>query len=894
MDSNDQQRQDLAARFIIEGFDQGHKIIYIYAETSPSAMIAALRKLDARADQAVLDGELVFRSIKEMIPPGAANPWREIPGLIQDAVEKAMAEGYPILRCMVDISSPRPEALIEQDLVKYETALNKICADFPVIALCRYDRHQIAPALLLEMLSEHPQVISDGVVYPNHVFIPTAGSDRSDHGDHDRAATWLDLVLKTFAARQKTQQHIGTIEKQLASEVARRDEAEHRLEEVKTTLQEAEERYSTLLESSSDAILVQNLNGVILHVNRITCQLFGYRTEEMLGMSAHQLVAPEFRPVVWDLMESAKTRDSMLFFESIYMARDGQRLPVVVKARRIGYKGTAAILTIVRDITERKQSDLALRRSEAQLRKSEAQLRSLVERAPIGIVLANEEGTVIEWNSCAEEMYQLPVERVLGRPIWEVNFDTSDESLRTPEAFAEIKEKMEAFFRSGTAPWLYQFENRSLIWPNGEQRFVQMVNFPIRTERGSMLATMIRDETDQRKAEIELENYGQQLSSMVEQRTAELEQRTAELQHEVSERQKVEDVLRESEGRYRALVNQSPLSILVEQDGHCIFANPAIVQRLGYDSAYELVGRAVAVITAPDTQAPKIPQHLSRIGGRLNDLAIKAYYRKDGSIYYSENTSMQILYQGRPAVLVIGQDVTERMQYEQRLEASLAEKEVMLREIHHRVKNNLNVIIALIDLQKSLQADEGVLRVFKELRMRAYTMALVHESLYRSPNLARIDFSKYLQTLVGHIYSAYGPGEGNAGAPPVNMQLDVQNVSLNVETAIPCGLIVNELVTNALKYGFPATYVGDRSSECQIRVSLYRRGSGEGERLILSVSDNGVGLPKDFEIQSVQSLGMQLVQILARQLSGELKLVSDQGVNWTLIFSERNTQTSLL
>jgi two-component sensor histidine kinase len=99
-----------------------------------------------------------------------------------------------------------------------------------------------------------------------------------------------------------------------------------------------------------------------------------------------------------------------------------------------------------------------------------------------------------------------------------------------------------------------------------------------------------------------------------------------------------------------------------------------------------------------------------------------------------------------------------------------------------------------------------VLRVFKELRMRAYTMALVHESLYRSPNLARIDFSKYLQTLVGHIYSAYGPGEGNAGAPPVNMQLDVQNVSLNVETAIPCGLIVNELVTNGVKnMVFPAT-----------------------------------------------------------------------------------------
>jgi two-component sensor histidine kinase len=249
-------------------------------------------------------------------------------------------------------------------------------------------------------------------------------------------------------------------------------------------------------------------------------------------------------------------------------------------------------------------------------------------------------------------------------------------------------------------------------------------------------------------------------------------------------------------------------------------------------------------------------------------------------------------------VLVIGQDVSERVQYEQRLESSLEEKEVMLREIHHRVKNNLNVIIALIELQESVQTDPEVLQVFKELQTRAYTMALVHESLYRSPNLARIDFSKYLQTLVSHLYSAYGPSAGGGmgsthGVLSIDMQVEVQNVALNVDTAIPCGLIVNELVTNALKYSFPAKRINQDATNCQIRVSLQHLGAADGDRLVLSVKDNGVGLPADFDLHSSQTLGMHLVQILSRQLGGELEQVADRGVHWKLIFTERNAQNPL-
>ncbi len=383
---------------------------------------------------------------------------------------------------------------------------------------------------------------------------------------------------------------------------------------------------------------------------------------------------------------------------------------------------------------------------------------------------------------------------------------------------------------------------------------------------------------------------GQSLEEMVTQRTA-------QLQHEIRERQLVEEVLRESEGRYRALVNQAPLSILVAQDSRYVFVNPAIVHRLGYASAYDLIGKNVVDTISPESREIFLSRQENMLSGQSGDPVVTAFLCKDGSVYYSENTAVPIFYQGRPAMMVIGQDVTERLRYEQQLMSSLSEKEVMLREIHHRVKNNLNVIIALIDLQKANRNDPQVLHIFKELQARVYSMALVHESLFRSPNLAEIDFAGYLQTLVSYLYSGYGPVTDSLDVPPVQMKVVAENLPLRVETAIPCGLIVNELITNSLKYAFPGGFAGRDGAGRQITVCLQYMPCREesacteepaDRQVQLTISDNGIGLPDGLNWRSTTTLGLQLVQVLARQLGAQLTLDAGPGVTWNIIFAERS------
>lgn len=209
-------------------------------------------------------------------------------------------------------------------------------------------------------------------------------------------------------------------------------------------------------------------------------------------------------------------------------------------------------------------------------------------------------------------------------------------------------------------------------------------------------------------------------------------------------------------------------------------------------------------------------------------------------------------------------------QHEEVLKASLREKEVLLKEIHHRVKNNLQVISSLLNLQSGSITAPAVLAIFTESQNRIKSMALIHERLYQSKDLAHIDFSEYVRTLTNHLYRSYV-----VNTNLIRLAIHVDNIHLNVDTAIPCGLMLNELVSNALKYAFPQGRKGE------IDISLVRR---EDERLVLIVKDNGVGLPHDMDIKSSKSLGLKLVNILTQQLQGDLQYHVDNGTAFQLTF----------
>ncbi len=211
----------------------------------------------------------------------------------------------------------------------------------------------------------------------------------------------------------------------------------------------------------------------------------------------------------------------------------------------------------------------------------------------------------------------------------------------------------------------------------------------------------------------------------------------------------------------------------------------------------------------------------------------------------------------------------ERQQHAERLEAALHDKEALLREIHHRVKNNLQIISSLLSLGADHTDDQHTITQLEASRSRVQSMALVHEQLYQSPDLAQVDLHEYIERLSAHLFHAYG-----AYGAGITLHIDVDSVPLDIDTAVPCGLIINEIMTNALKYAFPNSHRGD------IHIQVQR----EGQRVNLEISDNGVGLPPDLDIERVDSMGMQLISTLTAQLQGTLDVDRTNGTAYTIRF----------
>jgi two-component sensor histidine kinase len=210
---------------------------------------------------------------------------------------------------------------------------------------------------------------------------------------------------------------------------------------------------------------------------------------------------------------------------------------------------------------------------------------------------------------------------------------------------------------------------------------------------------------------------------------------------------------------------------------------------------------------------------------------------------------------------------------EQAIRLSLREKETLLKEVHHRVKNNLQVIASLLRLQARHLRDDQSRAMFQESQNRVHSISLVHEMLYRAADLARVDFDDYLKTLTKNLADGWPEGAGS-----IEIAVEASGVQLAVDTAIPCGLIVNELVTNSLKHAFP----DGRSGSIRVRARW-----GPADWLTLSVQDNGIGLPENLDVRRSGSLGLDLVSTLTRQLRAKSEIKREAGTTFEICFQVR-------
>jgi two-component sensor histidine kinase len=214
------------------------------------------------------------------------------------------------------------------------------------------------------------------------------------------------------------------------------------------------------------------------------------------------------------------------------------------------------------------------------------------------------------------------------------------------------------------------------------------------------------------------------------------------------------------------------------------------------------------------------------------------------------------------------------MRVEEQLKAAVGDKEVLLKEVCHRTKNNMTSICSILKLQSALIRDEQWLNILRDLENRISSMALVQEKLYQSEDITNIDLREYVKDLADSVFKNY-----RTIPPKVSLKFHVEPVIVSPNTAIPCGLILNELLSNAMKYAFP----GDKTGE--IKIALHSRGESEIE---LGVSDNGVGMPNDLDFRNADSLGLKLVLMLAEgQLGGHVELTVDNGTAFLIRFKER-------
>ena len=212
----------------------------------------------------------------------------------------------------------------------------------------------------------------------------------------------------------------------------------------------------------------------------------------------------------------------------------------------------------------------------------------------------------------------------------------------------------------------------------------------------------------------------------------------------------------------------------------------------------------------------------------------------------------------------------QKVRDEKELKKSLNEKEVLIREIHHRVKNNMQIISSLLNLQIQYEDLDETVGVLKESQGRVKSMAIIHEKLYQSSNLTNINFKEYIKSLIFDIFHSYGIKNGS-----IKSVLDIKDIYLNIETSIPLGLIINEIVTNSVKYAFP-------KSKGMVMIKL----KSLDEHMELTIADNGIGMPADLDIENSKTLGLQLVNNLVNQLDGKLEIDTREGTEFKICFNE--------
>lgn len=377
---------------------------------------------------------------------------------------------------------------------------------------------------------------------------------------------------------------------------------------------------------------------------------------------------------------------------------------------------------------------------------------------------------------------------------------------------------------------------------------------------------------ERRKAEEKLRTAYNQMEIKIDERTRELSETNQRLLGEIAERKLIEEALRESENKNNSLLQAIPdLMFILTEEGRFIDFKANHPEMLTIPPE-KIIGNNISKIGLEDDDLKLV---LQKIQSSLKTDALESfeYHLPDGSgLKYYEARFKKL---NDFEVLCIVRDITENRQAQDKINKSLKEKDVLLKEIHHRVKNNLQIVSSLLSLQSRYIKEPNSVEIFKESQSRIKSMALIHEKLYQTGDFTKIDLAEYVNELVSDLFRSY-----SVNTYLVKYKIKSNSILLDINSAIPCGLIINELVTNSIKHAFPDSASGKISIEIKCK----------GEEFLLKVQDNGIGFPKQLNLNDANTLGLQLVTNLTNQLDGKIDLNREGGTCFIIKFKDPSCQ----
>lgn len=584
-------------------------------------------------------------------------------------------------------------------------------------------------------------------------------------------------------------------------------------------LTEAQKFTRSIIDSSLDVICATNRFGELIEFNEAAERAFGYKCEEVLGKNFGFLYADQrdFDRVIQTINEEGGFSG-----EVINIDKSGKEFTSYLSASVLRNEDGELIGTmgVSRDITPIKEA-------ENELRQSRERYKALFNQAFVGIARISLDGKFVQVNQRLAEIFRTSVQKLEGSSFTELTF-TQDPALQRRFNKEFIQCEKENFIAEKS----YVSSDGSLIHTN-------------------LTVTLVKN--DEGKPDYYVAVFEDVTGKVVDQRKIE-----------------------EQAGKIRSLFESST---------HLLYTVSKDFKLVSWNANFSEVYKQF--FKSEPRQGIKLNDKLKKVFGehhaRLVDSINLSFKGKrfqfelpvtfpEGRLAWQEAFINPVVLENGdiPEVSVIAHDVTEKKQAEEKIRESLKEKEVLLKEVHHRVKNNLQVISSILSLQCSYVSDPATLNILRESQNRVKSMAFIHESLYQTADLTKIDFAEYLSNLVRNLVHSYS-------IKPTRIQLeeDIQPLHLGLDASIPCGLIVNELISNSLKYAFPGKQDG--------KIFLILK--HDSEIVSITVGDNGIGLSEDFDMENTNTLGLQLVTTLVDQLGGTMERLPGAGTAFKFNFN---------